>query len=100
MNAQLAMNGDQYFIKAYNRAPFVLAHGKGCEVWDTEGRRYLDFVAGVAVNALGHADPTTVAAIQEPAPRPTHVSNLYWSEPAIELARMLTATCFADKVFF
>jgi len=100
MNAHLGTEGDQYFVKAYNRAPFVLAHGKGCEVWDTDGRRYLDFVAGVAVNALGHADPATVQALQEQAPKLIHVSNLYWTEPAIELAQLLVESCFADKVFF
>lgn len=100
MNAQLAVNADHYFIKAYNRPSFVLDHGKGCEVWDTDGRRYLDFVAGVAVNALGHADPATVQALVEQAPKLIHVSNLYWTEPAIELAQLLTESCFADKVFF
>ncbi|HEY0733408.1 MAG TPA: acetylornithine transaminase [Herpetosiphonaceae bacterium] len=97
---QLIADAERYFVNVYSRPSFVLDHGQGVEVWDTEGRRYLDFVAGVAVNALGHADPTTVAALQEQAHRLIHVSNLYWSEPAIELARMLTASCFADKVFF
>jgi acetylornithine/N-succinyldiaminopimelate aminotransferase len=91
---------EELFINVYSRPAFVLDHGKGVEVWDTEGRRYLDFVAGVAVNALGHADPTTVAALQEQAARLIHVSNLYWNQPAIELARLLTESCFADKVFF
>jgi acetylornithine/N-succinyldiaminopimelate aminotransferase len=97
---QLTAEAEQYFIRAYSRPPFVLSHGQGVEVWDTEGRRYLDFVAGVAVNALGHADPTTVAALQEQAPKLIHTSNLYWSEPGIELARLLISSCFADKVFF
>lgn len=96
---QLTVDGDQYFVQAYNRPSFVLAHGKGCEVWDTDGRRYLDFVAGVAVNALGHADPATVQALVEQAPKLIHVSNLYWNEPAIELAQLLVESCFADKVF-
>jgi acetylornithine/N-succinyldiaminopimelate aminotransferase len=101
MNAeQLVADADSYFIKAYSRPSFVLSHGQGCEVWDTEGRRYLDFVAGVAVNALGHADPATVQALQEQAPKLIHVSNLYWTEPSIELARLLIDSCFADKVFF
>lgn len=97
---QLVAAGERYFVKSYSRAPFVLAHGKGVEVWDTEGQRYLDFVAGVAVNALGHADPTTLAVLQEQAAKLTHVSNLYWTEPGIELARLLVESCFADKVFF
>lgn len=96
---QLIADGERYFIKAYNRPAFVLSHGKGVEVWDTEGRRYLDFVAGIAVNALGHADPTSMAVIQEQAAKLTHVSNLYWTEPGVELARLLVESCFADKVF-
>ena len=97
---QLVADAERYFVKAYNRPPFVLSHGKGVEVWDAEGRRYLDFVAGIAVNALGHADPTTVSALQQQAQKLIHVSNLYWSEPGIELARLLVESCFADKVFF
>ena len=97
---QLVANADRYFVKTYNRPPFVLSHGKGVEVWDVEGRRYLDFVAGIAVNALGHADAETTQVLQEQAARLTHVSNLYWTEPGIELAQLLVDSCFADKVFF
>jgi acetylornithine/N-succinyldiaminopimelate aminotransferase len=100
MTQPLIDEAERYFVNVYSRPPFVLAHGQGVEVWDTEGRRYLDFVAGVAVNALGHADPTTVAALQEQAPKLIHVSNLYWSQPSIELARLLIDSCFADRVFF
>ncbi|PLS79480.1 MAG: aspartate aminotransferase family protein [Chloroflexi bacterium] len=98
--SQVIADAERYFVKAYNRAAFVLAHGKGMEVWDTEGRRYLDFVAGIAVNALGHADPTSLTVIQEQAAKLTHVSSLYWTEPAVELAKLLVESCFADKVFF
>lgn len=101
MNAQqLIADADRYFVKAYVRPSFVLSHGQGVEVWDSEGQRYLDFVAGVAVNALGHSDPATVAALQEQAPKLIHASNLYWTEPGIELARLLIESCFADKIFF
>ncbi len=98
--SQVIADAERYFVKAYNRPAFVLSHGKGMEVWDTEGRRYLDFVAGIAVNALGHADPTSLTVIQEQAAKLTHVSSLYWTEPAVELARLLVESCFADKVFF
>lgn len=98
--SQVIADAERYFVKAYNRPAFVLSHGKGMEVWDTEGRRYLDFVAGIAVNALGHADPTSLTVIQEQATKLTHVSSLYWTEPAVELARLLVESCFADKVFF
>ncbi len=97
---QLVADAERYFVKAYNRPPFVLTHGKGVEVWDSDGRRYLDFVAGIAVNALGHADPVSQQVIAEQAAKLTHVSNLYWNEPAIELAKLLVHSCFADKVFF
>jgi len=96
---QLVSDGERYLVRAYNRPPFVLEHGSGVEVWDTQGNRYLDFTAGIAVNALGHADPDVTAVIAEQAARLTHVSNLYWSEPGIELAKLLVETSFADRVF-
>ena len=98
--AQLFADGEKYFVPVYGRPPFVLDHGSGAEVWDTEGNRYLDFVAGIAVNALGHADPTTVAALTEQAHKLIHTSNLYYTEPSIALAKLLAESCFADKVFF
>src|SRR5918997_5615769 len=99
-HSQLVADAERYFVPAYSRPPFVLDHGRGAEVWDTEGRRYLDFVAGIAVNALGHADPGTIAALTEQAPKLIHTSNLYYTAPAVELARLLVESCFADKVFF
>lgn len=97
---ELVADAEKYFMPTYGRPPFVLDRGKGVEVWDTEGRRYLDFVAGIAVNALGHADPLTLAAIQEQASKLIHTSNLYYTAPGIELAKALADSCFADKVFF
>ncbi len=99
-SSQLIADGAHYFAPLYGRPPFVLDHGAGVEVWDTEGHRYLDFVAGIAVNALGHSDPTTLAALMEQAPKLIHTSNLYYTEPAIKLARLMVESCFADKVFF
>ena len=99
-SSQLVANAEKYFVPVYGRPPFVLDHGRGAEVWDTEGRRYLDFVAGIAVNALGYADPGTIAALAEQAPKLIHSSNLYYTAPAVELARLLADSCFADKVFF
>ena len=98
--AQVLADGEKYFVPVYGRPPFVLDHGRGAEVWDTAGRRYLDFVAGIAVNALGHADPATVAALVEQAPKLIHTSNLYYTAPPIELAKLLVESCFADKIFF
>lgn len=97
---QLMADADRYFVPTYGKRPFVLDHGRGAEVWDTDGRRYLDFVAGIAVNALGHSDPTITNALIEQAPKLVHTSNLYLTAPAIELAKLLVESCFADKVFF
>ena len=90
----------QYVAGTYARAPFVLERGQGCWVFDTEGRAYLDCVAGIAVNALGHADPELVAALTEQASTLWHVSNLYHTAPQARLAKKLCETSFADRVFF
>ncbi len=89
-----------YVLQTYARPPFVLDHGRGCWVYDTEGNAYLDCVAGIAVNALGHAHPDLVAALTEQAGKLWHVSNLYHSAPQAELAAALCRTSFADRVFF
>jgi acetylornithine/N-succinyldiaminopimelate aminotransferase len=91
----------RYIVQAYGRAPFVLAGGHGAWLEDTDGNRYLDLVAGIAVNALGHGDPDVLAALQEAAAGPLHYSNLYLSEPMVRLAqRLVDATPFADRVHF
>ena len=78
----------------------VFTHGLGCKMWDTEGKEYLDFTAGIAVNCLGHSDPAWVAAVTEQAGKLCHVSNLYHTEPGATLARRLVDTSFADRVFY
>jgi len=90
----------QYVLQTYKRADFVLVGGHGARVLDSEGRSYLDGVAGIAVNALGYGDPQVVAAIQSAATGLIHVSNLYHSAPQAELARALVDCSFADRVFF
>lgn len=90
----------QCVLHTYARAPFVLTHGEGVYLYDSEGRRYLDLAAGIAVNALGYGDPTLVAAISQQAARLIHVSNLYLTAPQAELAARLCALSFAGKVFF
>jgi len=87
-------------LGTYARAPFVLDHGQGCWVYDTDGNAYLDCVAGIAVNALGHADPALIAALTDQANALWHVSNLYHTAPHARLARKLCETSFADRVFF
>ncbi|WP_433263133.1 acetylornithine transaminase [Actinosynnema sp. CS-041913] len=73
----------------YGTPGLTLARGEGAYVWDTEGNRYLDLLAGIAVNALGHAHPAVVAAVTEQIGRITHTSNLYINEPALKLAERL-----------
>ncbi len=89
-----------YVVGTYARAPFVLDHGRGCWLYDTEGKAYLDCAAGIAVNALGHADPELVATLREQAGKLWHVSNLYHTAPQVRLATQLCETSFADRVFF
>ena len=83
-----------------SRAPIVLVRGDGVRVWDTEGREYLDFGAGIAVTSLGHCHPRVTGAIQEAAATLLHVSNLYHAAPQIHLAKLLIEHSFADRVFF
>lgn len=87
-------------MNTYSRQPLVLVKGRGMKVYDSDGREYLDFVAGVAVNNLGHCHPRVVVAVQKQAQRLMHVSNHYHNEPQINLAKALVENSFADKVFF
>jgi predicted acetylornithine/succinylornithine family transaminase len=82
------------------RAPICLVRGDGMRVWDTDGREYLDFGAGIAVTSLGHCHPRVTGAIQEAATTLLHVSNLYHTAPQIHLAKLLCEHSFADRVFF
>jgi len=84
----------------YRRFPIVLTKGKGVRVWDSNGKEYLDFVAGIAVCSLGHSHPVVVEAIKRQVETLMHVSNLYYIEPQINFARRLVENSFADKVFF
>ncbi|MCE5194496.1 MAG: acetylornithine transaminase [Nitrospiraceae bacterium] len=90
----------EFIMNTYNRFPIVLRKGRGIKVWDTEGKEYLDFIGGIAVNILGHCHPKIVIALQKQTQRLMHVSNLYHIEPQIKLAKLLVSHSFADKVFF
>ena len=98
-NKELAVRSDQVFIGTYTCYPAAMVKGAGCRLTDAEGKEYLDFLAGIAVCGLGHCHPAVTAAICEQASKLVHVSNLYYTEPQTELAELLTAHCFADKVF-
>ena len=84
----------------YKRAPVEIERGEGVYLFDSEGKRYLDFVSGIAVNALGYADPELQAAMHAAVAGLVHVSNLYRTAPGERLAAMLVECSFADKVFF
>jgi predicted acetylornithine/succinylornithine family transaminase len=90
----------RYVMQTYRRADIVLERGEGVYLYDTDGRRYLDFMSGIAVAALGHSDPEVAAAVAEGAATLTHVSNLFHTVPQVELARRLVTHSFADRVFF
>lgn len=92
--------GNTRLVGNYRQAPFVLERGRGSEVWDTEGRRYLDFCAGVAVCSLGHAHPRLVAAIANQAARLMHVSNYFFNAENIRLADELCQRSGMDRAFF
>ena len=91
----------QYVLQTYGRPDFVFERGEGCYLYDTEGNRYLDCVAGIAVNALGYGDPDVTAAISQHAGGLLHLSNLYHNTSAANLAKMLVdSCCVIDRVFF
>src|SRR5271169_5293499 len=74
-----------YTMNTYDRFPLVLRKGRGMNVWSSDGKEYLDFVGGIAVNILGHCHPRVVIALQKQAQRLIHVSNLYHNEPQVKL---------------
>lgn len=82
---------DRYLFQNYGRIPLSFTHGSGCYLYGSDGREYLDLVAGIAVNALGHAHPDWVAAVQDQVARMTHVSNLYYVEEQAELAERIAS---------
>ena len=90
----------KYILQTYGRPEFVLERGNGAYLFDTEGNRYLDFVSGLAVNALGHGDYDVVKAIEEQVGMLTHVSNLYHTIPSVKLAKLLVENSFSDRIFF
>jgi len=99
-NRDVAALTDKYVAKTYARTPIALVKGRGCKVWDADGKEYLDFLCGIAVNSLGHCHPAIVKAIKQQAQQLLHVSNLYHIQPQAELARDLCRHCFADRAFF
>ena len=91
---------DKYMFQTYSRFPLTLVRGKGCRIWDEGGKEYLDFVGGLAVCALGHSSPLVSKALADQSKKLVHVSNLYYTKPQVELARLLVENSFADRAFF
>ena len=91
---------DTHVMNTYGRLPIALSHGRGCRVWDTDGREYLDALGGIAVNTLGHAHPRLVPALQEQVAKLIHTSNYYHVPLQEQLAAKLTALSGLTNVFF
>jgi acetylornithine/N-succinyldiaminopimelate aminotransferase len=91
---------EKYIFPTYKRFSITLVRGEGCYLWDEDGKKYLDFVAGIAVCSLGHSSSILSKALYEQSQKLVHVSNLFYTQPQSELARVLTENSFADRVFF
>ena len=89
----------KYFMPVFSRYQLVLSHGEGPYVFDTDGKKYIDFLAGIAVNVLGHGHPALVKAVCEQAGKLIHCSNLYYTEPQVQLIEKLAELSGMDKVF-
>ena len=89
----------KYFMPVFSRYQLVLSHGEGPYVFDTDGKKYIDFLAGIAVNVLGHGHPALLNAVCEQAGRLIHCSNLYYTEPQVQLIKKLAELSGMDKVF-
>jgi acetylornithine/N-succinyldiaminopimelate aminotransferase len=101
MNTKEIMDLDsKYVMHTYGRQPLALVKGKGSVVWDAEGKSYIDCVAGIAVNNVGHANPKVTEAICNQAKRLIHTSNLYYTEEQVTLARLLADVSPHQKAFF
>jgi predicted acetylornithine/succinylornithine family transaminase len=101
MDAQEIINLEaDYVLQTYVRPEIVFTHGQGVILFDSTGKQYLDFTAGIAVTALGHSDPQWVSAVCEQAGKLVHVSNLYHTAPHAQLGQRLVHNSFADKVYF
>jgi acetylornithine aminotransferase len=100
MTNEMISRADKVLARTYKRFPVTFVRGEGCRLWDSEGRAYTDFVAGIAVCNLGHAHPRIAEAVCGQAGVLWHVSNLFYTEPQVALAELLVARSFADRAFF
>lgn len=93
-------NFDQWMLPVYAPASFIPVRGEGSRLWDQQGKEYIDFAGGIAVNALGHANPALRQALEEQAAKFWHTGNGYTNEPTLRLAKRLLDATFADRAFF
>lgn len=101
VTSKIVSDEGQFVLQTYGRPKdLVFTHGKGSKLYTADGREFLDFAAGIAVNSIGHSHPHWVAAVQKQAADLVHVSNLFHSEPQTILAKRLVESSFADRVFF
>ena len=91
---------ETYLLKTYARYPLAIDHGKGSRLWDCDGKEYIDLLAGIAVCGLGHCNDEVIGALTEQARKLWHVSNLFYQEPQIQLAKLLVSTAHFAKAFF
>lgn len=91
---------EKYYLPVFGRQKLVLDHGKGCHVWDKNGKEYIDFLAGIAVNSLGYAHPAQVKAISEQAGKLVHCSNIFYTEIQAQAVQLLAEVSGMDRVFF
>ncbi|MFO0564266.1 MAG: acetylornithine transaminase [Polyangiaceae bacterium] len=98
--AELVEKAAHYLYPNYRQPPFVIVRGKGCELWDKSGKRYLDFHGGIAVSTLGHAHPRLVEAVASQAAQVIHLSNYFYNEPNIQLAERLCQLTGLARAFF
>lgn len=99
-NKEFSELDQQYYLQTFKRFPITIDHGEGSRIWDADGREYIDTLAGIAVNALGHNHPFLVQKIQEQAAKLMHVSNFYLSKPQVDLSKKLVELSGLDRVFF
>lgn len=99
-SAALIVRENESLFQTYRRLPIVVDRASGCYIYDIEGRRYLDFLSGIAVNALGHGHPRIIDAVTEQTNRYMHLSNFFYQEPQIRLAELLKKASGYERVFF
>lgn len=93
-------NFDEWMMPVYAPAPFIPVRGEGSRLWDQQGKEYIDFAEGIAVNALGHAHPALREALNDQASKFWHTGNGYTNEPVLRLAKKLIDATFAERIFF